>query len=188
MIRNSSSLPTTPTTTPKPQTIIPPLTIKGSEHQSKSSPSAIITLPVGAAQPHQQFFASIGQTQASTLILDTTNSTPLVQIASTAPVTTFSTNSNVKCVRHLDSKEVPAVSTTASVNSLANVERGCQASISDDELTCDNMKTTSTQVWDNLFSYLFCFLTQRHTFNTNIFLKKSGKTLFLSLFSSDSKS
>ncbi|CAG2174547.1 unnamed protein product, partial [Oppiella nova] len=155
LFRNSSSLPTTPTTTPKPSSIIPPMNMKSSEHSAKSSPSTIITVPVGPTQP-QQFFASLGQTQASTLILDTTNSAPIVQIAATAPVTTVMAGINANQTpnfasnRSLDSKPKAAINGTISHNiannNSANVERGCQASISDDELSSDHMKTTATQV------------------------------------------
>ena len=92
LTRNSFLLPTTPKVTRKQPTIIPPsFTLKNSEHQSKSSPSTIITLPVGAAQ---QRFASLSQTQDSTLILDTTNNASLVQFATTALVTTVMSNIN----------------------------------------------------------------------------------------------
>ncbi len=156
-------MPTTPTT-PKAPAIIPALTIKSNEHQSKSGQSTIITLPVGATQP-QQFFASLGPTPTSTLILDTRNNSPLVQIAASAPVTsvmpnistnnatTFTTNNNnIKIGRQLDVKDIKDIkdsnnsNTNCNLNNL-NVERGTQACISDDEVfNCDNMKTTATQV------------------------------------------
>ena len=142
LIRNSSSLPTTPTATtgPKPPALVQPLNIKG--EQSKSSPSAIITLP----QP-QQYFANLGQTQASTLILDTTSNAPLVQIAAQSVGHNLNTNSlGMKCVRHMESKSNISANNSDLSNNSVNVERGCQASISDDELTCDNIKTTATQV------------------------------------------
>ncbi|CAG2101015.1 unnamed protein product [Medioppia subpectinata] len=149
LIRNSSSLPTTPTTTPKPSSIIQPMNMKSNEHSAKSSPSAILTVPMGSTQP-QQFFASLGQTQASTLILNTANNAPLVQIAATAPVTTVMANINTNqttCFANtgIDAKEKTPINGNFSHNNSVNVERGCQASISDDELSCDNMKTTATQ-------------------------------------------
>ncbi len=160
-------MPTTPTTT-KPPAIIPSLTIKNNEHQSKSGQSTIITLPVGATQP-QQFFASLGPTPTSTLILDTRNNSPLVQIAASAPVTsvmpnistsnttTFTTN-NIKVGRQLDVKDIKDSSNSNANCNLKNlnVERGTQACISDDEVfNCDNMKTTATQVSINFFNLIF---------------------------------
>ncbi|CAG2119450.1 unnamed protein product, partial [Medioppia subpectinata] len=105
---------------------------------------------MGSTQP-QQFFASLGQTQASTLILNTANNAPIVQIAATAPVTTVMANINTNqttCFTNtgIDAKEKTTINGNFSHNNSVNVERGCQASISDDELSCDNMKTTATQL------------------------------------------
>ncbi len=161
-------MPTTPTTTKAPA-IIPSLAIKSNEHQSKSGQSTIITLPVGATQP-QQFFASLGPTQTSTLILDTRNNSPLVQIAASAPVTSVmpnistnnattltTNNSNIKIGRQLDVKDIKDSNhsnTNCNLNNNLNVERGTQACISDDEVfNCDNMKTTATQVSINLIYF-----------------------------------
>lgn len=119
---------------------------------------------MSGGQP-QQFFASLGQTQASTLILDTTNSAPIVQIAATAPVTRVMSNINnshsttlfnSKSGRHLEPKDKNHINSDNNLlNNSVNVERGCQASISDEELTCDNIKTTATQVCIQCTQFIF---------------------------------